>query len=86
MRIISAVLIASLFATKSAFATDNGPLTAGRPAGVRNAQKEDLNPLIYFGAIAVGVGTALAVSNGNNSGASGAAGGGSTTITPSAAT
>jgi hypothetical protein len=45
------------------------PLAPGMPAGVRVAQSQDINPLIYFGVVAVGIGVALAVSNNDNNAA-----------------
>jgi hypothetical protein len=88
MRILSIILIASLLSATNAFAANTGPLIAGKPAGVHSAQTEDITPLIYFGAVAVGLGIALAVTNGNNNIASGTAGsgGGSTTTTSSTGT
>ena len=45
------------------------PLAPGKPAGVRAAQSDDPNmPLYFFGAVAVGLGIALAVSNNDNNG------------------
>jgi hypothetical protein len=84
MRIISTTLIASLLTVTNAFAADTGPLTAGKPAGVHKAQMEDITPLIYFGAVAFGLGIALAVTNDNNriaSGTAGSGGGSSSTTT-----
>jgi hypothetical protein len=79
MRIISTILTASLLSATSAFAADTGPLTAGKPAGVHSAQILHVNPLIFFGAVAVGLGVALAVSSGNNNSGTSNTGGGSTT-------
>jgi hypothetical protein len=61
-----------LFSTAASAATDGSnrsmPLAPGKPAGVHKAQTEDLNPLIYFGAVGVGIGIALAVAGDNNNG------------------
>jgi hypothetical protein len=79
MRVLSTVLVASLFSATSAFAADTGPLTAGKPAGVHSAQILHVNPLIFFGAVGVGLGIALAVASGNNNSGTSGTGGGSTT-------
>ena len=42
------------------------PLAPGKPAGIRAAQSEDITPLIFFGAVAVGIGVALAVAGNDN--------------------
>jgi hypothetical protein len=63
MRFTSAVLIASLLSATGAFAADAGSLTAGKPAGVHNAQFEGRGaPLVYIAIVAVGIGIALALS------------------------
>ena len=85
MRLLSTILTASLLSATSAFAADTGPLTAGKPAGVHNAQFLDVNPLFFFGAVAVGLGIALAVSSGNNNSGTSGTGGSSTTSSTSTA-
>jgi hypothetical protein len=59
----AALVAASLMIVPMASAE---PLAPGKPAGVRAAQSEDINPLIYFGVVAIGIGVALAVSSSNN--------------------
>jgi len=61
-----------LFSTAASAAADgyksSMPLAPGKPAGIKAAQMwEDNAPLFVFGAAAVGIGIALAVSNGDNS-------------------
>jgi hypothetical protein len=91
MRIVSSLLIASLLTATTAFAADVGPLTAGKPAGIKKAQMDYLgSPLVFFGLAAVGIGIAFAVTGGNNGGSSvpatsGGASGGSTSSTGTAA-
>jgi len=42
-------------------------LAAGKPAGIKQAQDQEIStPLIVMGAAAVGIGIALAVSDGGN--------------------
>jgi hypothetical protein len=53
--------------TIGAGASDNQPLSAGKPAGIKAAQRwEDNTPLLVFGLAAVGIGIALAVSGDDN--------------------
>jgi hypothetical protein len=73
MRIAVPFLSLTLFAVSSASAADLGTLLPGKPAGVRAAQSEDINPLFYFGAVAVGIGIALAVSDNSSPGVVGGA-------------
>jgi hypothetical protein len=79
MKIASTLIVSFLLIATSAVAADKGALAPGKPAGVHGAQIEDVTPLMFFGAAAVGIGIALAVSNNNNS--SPAPGGSSTTTT-----
>jgi hypothetical protein len=69
MRLLSSFLALAL-STSTVLAADaiSAPLAPGKPAGVHKAQTEDLNPLIYFGAVGVGIGIALAVASDNNNG------------------
>jgi hypothetical protein len=83
MRVFTPILGLSLLAATTASAADTGTLTAGKPAGVRAAQSEDISPLVYFGVVAVGIGIALAVTNGNNPSPAGGTSGGSTTVSTS---
>lgn len=83
MRVLTPVLVFSLLAATAASAADIGTLTFGEPAGVRAAQSEDISPLVYFGAVAVGIGIALAVTNNNSPGVTGGTSSGSTTVSTS---
>ena len=71
---------ASLFLTTSAIAADQGLLAPGKPAGVKKAQDESQNALLYVGLAAVGIGIALAVSD-NSSGPTNVVPGPTTTTT-----
>jgi hypothetical protein len=83
MRRITSIALAAILSATGAMAADITPLAAGKPAGVRQAQMDwNISPLVYFGAVAVGIGIALAVSNNNNGGAP-STGGGSTTVSTS---
>lgn len=66
MRIIGAALLASSLIVSSAYAaTDaNAPLTAGKPAGVKQAQEMDNTLLLVLGVGVVAAGIAL-VASGN---------------------
>ena len=63
MRLFSISAIAALLIANTAIAADVGPLSAGKPAGVKKAQEDDINPLIFVGVVAVAVGIALAVAD-----------------------
>ena len=80
MRFLAVPLIASLFLTTSAIAADQGLLAPGKPAGVKKAQDESQNALLYVGLAAVGIGIALAVSD-NSSGPTNVVPGPTTTTT-----
>jgi len=59
------------FLISSAFAA-SAPLAPGKPAGVKQAQDQEIStPLLVMGAAAVGIGIALAVSGDSNSPAPG---------------
>lgn len=76
MRLSAISLIASLLVTTSAVSAD--PLLApGKPAGIKKAQDESGNALLYIGLAAVGIGIALAVSDN---------GGGPTNVVPGTTT
>jgi hypothetical protein len=68
MRTIVAAFLVTTLSASAAFALpDTGPLPAGKPAGVRQAQEDGHTMLFIAGAALVGIGIALAVSdNGNN--------------------
>jgi hypothetical protein len=71
MRPAMSLFLVSVLFTSSASGAEVTPLTVGKPAGVRQAQMDgDISPLIYFGAVAVGIGIALAVTNDKNAPAS----------------
>jgi hypothetical protein len=57
------------FIASTAFAGDVGPLTAGKPAGVKRAQEHDNTALFVIGGIvAAGVAIGLATSSNGNPG------------------
>jgi len=59
MRILISLALAASMAASSAFAGDNaGPLAAGKPAGVRQAQGINNTDLVLIG---IGVVTAIAI-------------------------
>jgi hypothetical protein len=67
MRPTTSLVLASVLVASSASAAEVSPLAVGKPAGVHRAQMDgDISPLIYFGAVAVGIGIALAVTNDKN--------------------
>jgi hypothetical protein len=66
MRPILMLTAASFLFATNALAFDGAPLAPGKPAGVRKAQMESINPLIYIGLAAVGIGVAFAFA-GNDS-------------------
>jgi hypothetical protein len=68
MRFLTIPVLASVLITTGAVAADPLRLAPGKPAGVRKAQDESQNALIYIGLAAAGIGIALAVSS-NGSGA-----------------
>lgn len=55
---VAATLAATLFVSSAIAATDSGPLPAGKPSGVKQAQDANDNTIMYvvgFGIIAAGV-------------------------------
>ena len=68
MRTIGAVLLASSLIASSAFAaTDaSAPLTPGKPAGVKQAQRMDNTLLLVMGLGVVAAGIALVASGNGN--------------------
>lgn len=67
IRLLILPVAAAFLIVNSAFAANVGPLSAGKPAGVRKAQDGDVSHLVYIGLVAAGIGIALAVSdNGRN--------------------
>jgi len=67
MRKIAVGTLLLIATTIGAVASDNQVLSAGKPAGIKAAQRWDDNtPLLVIGLAAVGIGIALAVSNDDN--------------------
>lgn len=67
MRKIAVGTLLLIATTIGAVASDNQALSAGKPAGIKAAQRWDDNtPLLVIGLAAVGIGIALAVSNDDN--------------------
>ena len=62
-RVVPTVLLSVLIAQSALAASPTAPLAPGKPAGIKQAQDEDTTPLLVFGAAAVGIGIALAVSD-----------------------
>lgn len=61
--VASATILSLLIASTGAFAASQPSLAPGKPAGIKTAQnQEDITPLYVFGAAAIGIGIALAVS------------------------
>ena len=69
MRKVASATILSLLISPlgpGAFAAE-AALTPGKPAGIKQAQEQDsMVPLAVFGAAAIGIGIALAVSDNND--------------------
>jgi hypothetical protein len=78
MRTIGSAILAATMIVSSAFAaTDStGPLAAGKPAGVKNAQSQDNTLWWVLGAGVVVGGIALVASGSGDSNNGGASGGG----------
>ena len=78
MRTIGSAILAATMIVSSAFAaTDStGPLTAGKPAGVKNAQAQDNTMWWVLGAGIIIGGIALVASGSGDSNNGGASGGG----------
>jgi hypothetical protein len=82
---VAATVAATLIASSALAATDSGPLAAGKPTGVKQAQDFNDNTVWYivgFGVVAAGI---AIVASGNSNGAL-AAGTTTTTTTTSSAT
>ena len=77
MRAFAVPVILSLLLTTNAIAGELGQLAPGKPAGIKKAQDESRNALLYIGLAAVGIGIALAVSDN---------GGGPTNVVPGTTT
>ena len=66
MRRFAAIVLASTLTVSSAFAADNAPaLSAGKPAGVKDAQFAGSGLLLVFGIAIVAGGIALVASQGS---------------------
>jgi hypothetical protein len=80
MRNSCAIAVAAAFLATSAFAAESdGPLTPGKPAGVRQAQYADNTALYVVGIGILAAGIAIAASSGG--GSHNNSGGGSSTVT-----
>ena len=66
MKIISRTAVATVLFVASAVSTNAETLAPGTPAGVSQAQRIHVDPLLYFGVIAVGLGVAYAVTHDSN--------------------
>ena len=68
--VVAATLAATLFVTSALAATDLGPLPAGKPAGVKQAQDAMVDSTLWWivglGVIAAGIGV---IASGNSNGA-----------------
>ncbi len=65
MRSMLAPVLAIALTATSAFAADNAPLAAGKPAGVHQAQMGGNSLFFLLGAAVIAGGIAIAVSNNN---------------------
>jgi len=72
--LLSAALAAAVFASSALAADIAKPLAPGKPAGVKEAQGQEVNPVVYLGiAAVVGViAVAASKSSHNNNGGSSA--------------
>ena len=67
MRRVALAILLPLLIAQGAFAAQQSALTPGKPAGIKQAQEQDSTvPLAVFGAAAIGIGIALAVSDNND--------------------
>jgi len=67
MRRVALAILLPLLISQSASAAQQSALIPGKPAGIKQAQDQEIStPLIVMGAAAVGIGIALAVSDGGN--------------------
>jgi len=66
MKTVYAVAAAVALLAGQALAADTAPLAAGKPAGVKKAQAEDMTALYVVGAGLAIAGIAVAASNGNS--------------------
>jgi hypothetical protein len=65
MRSILAPVLAVVLTASSAFAADDGPLPAGKPAGVKQAELAGSGLIYLVGVAVIAAGIAIAVSNNN---------------------
>jgi hypothetical protein len=68
MRSLLAPVLAAALTASSAFAAEDAPLPAGKPAGVHQAELAGSGLILLLGAAAIAAGIAIAVSNNNGSG------------------
>lgn len=68
MRSMIAPVLAIALTASGAFAADNAPLPAGKPAGVKNADMEGHGVLILVGVGLIAAGIAIAISSGSGNG------------------
>lgn len=68
--LVSAVLVSAIFASSALAGDAAKPLAPGKPAGVKDAQAQAVNPIVYLGLAAVAGVVAIAASKSshNNSG------------------
>jgi hypothetical protein len=67
---LSAALVTVIFASSAIAEDATNPLTPGKPAGVKEAQNEEVNPLFYVGLGLVGAAIVIAGSHGSHHGGS----------------
>lgn len=66
--ILSAALATALFASSALAENAANPLAPGKPAGVKEAQGQTVNPIVYLGLAAVAGVVAIAVSHSSHNG------------------
>lgn len=71
MRTFLSAALASVIFASSALAEDAAnPLAPGKPAGVKEAQSGEINPLFYIGVGAIAVAVLIAASHSSHNGGS----------------
>ena len=63
--LISAAMTAAIFASSALAEDATKPLAAGRPAGVKEAQGQEVSPIVYLGL--VGIVGVIAIAAGHSS-------------------
>ena len=67
MRRVALAILLPFLICQSASAAQQSALAPGKPSGIKQAQEQDsMAPLAVFGAAAIGIGIALAVSDNND--------------------